>query len=122
MTSLSSGLGGYDSDGSALITYTLRTIARRASPDFGVVTTGQSQSETITISNSGGQPLTINQAALGGANASEFSLVSGQDNCPGAHRPGERQLHRHGGVRADREPSADGTLSCPPTMGRRRSR
>ena len=48
-----------------------------------MVTTGQSQSETITISNPGGQPLTINQAALGGANASEFSIVSGQDNCSG---------------------------------------
>jgi hypothetical protein len=53
-----------------------------------VVTTGQSQSETITISNPGGQPLTINQAALGGANASEFSIVSGQDNCSGQTVPG----------------------------------
>ena len=53
-----------------------------------MVTTGQSQSETITISNSGGQPLTINQAALGGANASEFSIVSSQDNCSGQTVPG----------------------------------
>ena len=52
-----------------------------------MVTTGESQSETITISNPGGQPLTINQAALGGANASEFSIVSGQDNCSGQTVP-----------------------------------
>ncbi len=87
-----------------------------------MVTTGQSQSETITISNPGGQPLTINQAALGGANASEFSIVSGQDNCSGQTVPGNGSCT----VTVAFAPTANGaqtaTLSCRPTVGRRRSR
>jgi hypothetical protein len=35
VTSLSSGLGGYDNNGSVSITYTLRTIATSSSQDFG---------------------------------------------------------------------------------------
>ena len=55
--------GGYDSGGSVSITDTLRTITTSSPQDFGVVTPAQSQSDSITVSNSGGQPLTINQAA-----------------------------------------------------------
>jgi hypothetical protein len=57
------------------------TVSVEAAQDFGTVTTGQSQNETITVTNTGDEALNIRQAAIGGANPGQFSIVSGQDNC-----------------------------------------
>lgn len=87
-----------------------------------MVTTGQSQSETITISNPGGQPLTINQAALSGANAPEFSIVSGQDNCSGQTVPENGSCTVTVAFAATANGGRRRLCRCPPTVERRRSR
>ena len=57
------------------------TVSVESSQDFGTVTAGQTQNETITVTNSGDQTLNVGQATLGGSNPGQFSIVSGQDNC-----------------------------------------
>jgi uncharacterized repeat protein (TIGR03803 family) len=52
--------------------------------NFGTVSTGQSSSQTFTISETSGGVLILGAVTLTGANASEFSIPSASDNCSGA--------------------------------------
>jgi hypothetical protein len=52
----------------------------RTSNDFGAVTVGQNSATTFTVTNTGDRPLPIRQVSLGGADGSQFAIVS--NTCP----------------------------------------
>jgi len=72
-------------DGVVSITYTVAAhiSVNPSSKDFGTVTVGQFDTNTLTITNSGEAPLNIGQASLTGADAGQFGIVSGRDTCSG---------------------------------------
>ena len=72
-------------DGAVSITYTVAAdiAVSPSSHDFGTVTNPGSVTEPFRVTNTGEQPLNIGQATLTGANADQFTIVSGQDTCSG---------------------------------------
>ena len=57
------------------------TVSVGSAQDFGTVTTGQTQDETVTVTNTGDQTLNIAQASIWGTNPGQFSVVAGNDTC-----------------------------------------
>jgi Glycine rich protein/Abnormal spindle-like microcephaly-assoc'd, ASPM-SPD-2-Hydin/Protein of unknown function (DUF1573) len=51
--------------------------------DFGTLTTGSSSTHTVTLLNSGDETLNVGQLSLTGADAGDFTIVTGQDGCSG---------------------------------------
>jgi hypothetical protein len=73
-------------DGSVSITYTVAAdiSVSPSSYDFGAQTANLgSDTESFQVTDTGEQPLNIGQAGLTGADAGQFTIVSGQDNCSG---------------------------------------
>ena len=62
-----------------------------------------SASQTVTVTNTGTAPLTINNVTRTGANPAQFAHVT---TCPGSPA-GRRELHDHRDVLADERESAD---------------
>ena len=54
-------------------------ISVESAQDFGTVTTGQTQDETITVTNTGDDGLILGSLSIDGANPDQFSIVAGQD-------------------------------------------
>jgi len=60
------------------------SISLPLSFNFGSVSTGQSSSQTFTISETSGGVLILGAVTVTGTNASEFSIPSASDHCSGA--------------------------------------
>ena len=72
--------------------------ASDTSLDLGTLTTGQSNTKTLTLTNIADEPLTIGTLIITGTGADQFALAGNSDHCSGQTLARRRRLHRHRAV------------------------
>ena len=87
------------------------TVSVESAQDFGTVTTGQVQDETITVTNAGDQALNVAQASIAGTNPGQFAIgTGGQLLNANVTRGGTCTVSR---LRADQRRRQDGDAEYP---------
>ena len=81
--------------------------------DLGTLTTGQSATKTLTLTNNGDEPLSIGTLAITGADANQFALAAGTDGCSGQTLAAGAECTVIVRFSPSRAGSASATLSVP---------